>query len=59
MRKKEILMPPGQKTRLAKAMGVTRQMVWKALTYESDTTLAKKIRYTARKEFGGLEAKNN
>ena len=52
-------MPPGQKTRLAKAMGVTRQMVWKALTYESDTTLAKKIRYTARKEFGGLEAKNN
>lgn len=29
-------------------------MVWKALTFESDSELARKIRYTAIKEFGGV-----
>ena len=51
-------MPSGAKVRLAEAMGVTRKCVYEALTYKTDSQLARKIRYTAQKQFGGLEAKN-
>ena len=58
MKKREILMPSGAKVLLAEAMGVTRKCVYEALTYKTDSALARKIRYTAQKQFGGLEAKN-
>lgn len=37
----------GEGAYLAKLFGVTRVMVWKALAFESDTDLAKKIRKAA------------
>lgn len=39
--------------KLVKAFNCTPQMVMKALTYRSDSELARKIRYTAVHEYGG------
>lgn len=39
---------------LMRAFKCTRQTVWTALTFKSDSPLARKIRYTALKEFGGV-----
>lgn len=41
------------KAKLAKMFGCTDRMVYKALCFEGDTLLARKIRYVARKEMGG------
>lgn len=38
---------------LAKIFNCTERMVYKALSFESNTLLAKKIQYVARKEKGG------
>ena len=51
--KKQIVVSRETRERLRKAFGVTRVMVWKALNYESDTELARKIRHTALKEMDG------
>lgn len=40
--------------RLARVFGCTEKMVYLALTYRKETLLARKIRYTALKEFGGV-----
>ena len=39
--------------RLMKAFGCTQRMVYKALGFDSDTALARRIRHTALKETGG------
>lgn len=41
------------KAKLAMMFGCTERMVYKALCFEGDTMLARKIQYVARKEMGG------
>ena len=41
------------KARLAKMFNCTERMVYKALCFECQTLLARKIQYVARKEMGG------
>ena len=41
------------KARLAKLFGCTERMVYKALCFESQTLLARKIQHVARNEMGG------
>lgn len=52
--KKHIYLDKSSKGRLRQAFNCTDVMVWKALTFESDSDLARKIRHTAVKEFGGV-----
>ena len=41
------------KAKRAKLFGCTERMVYKALCFECETELARKIRYIARRDFGG------
>lgn len=41
------------KAKLAKIFNCTERMVYKALCFESETELARKIRYVARRDMGG------
>lgn len=41
------------KLKLSKLFGCSERMVYKALCFESDTELARKIRHVARTEMGG------
>lgn len=52
--KKHIYLDKAGKGKLRQVFGCTDVMVWKALTFESDSDLARKIRFTATKEFGGV-----
>lgn len=52
--KKHIYLDKAGKGKLRQVFGCTDVMVWKALTFESDSDLARKIRFTAMKEFGGV-----
>ena len=52
--KKHIYLDKTGKGKLRQVFGCTDVMVWKALTFESDSDLARKIRFTATKEFGGV-----
>lgn len=51
---KRIYVEESAKAHLRKVFGVSNVMVWKALTFESDSKLARKIRYVALKELGGV-----
>lgn len=51
--KKHIYLDRAGKGKLRQIFDCTDVMVWKALTFESDSELARKIRYTAIKELGG------
>ncbi len=42
-----------QRRHLARVFHCSEKMVYMALTYRKDTVLARKIRHTAVKEFGG------
>lgn len=52
--KKHIYLDKAGKGKLRQIFGCTEVMVWKALTFESDSDLARKIRFTATKELGGV-----
>lgn len=52
--KKHVYLDKPSKGRLQQVFNCTGVMVWKALTFESDSELARKIRHTAIKEFGGV-----
>lgn len=52
--KKHIYLDKAGKGKLRRIFGCTDVMIWKALTFDSDSELARKIRYTAVKEFGGF-----
>ena len=52
--KKHIYLDKAGKGKLRQVFGCTDVMVWKALTFESDSDLARKIRFTAMIEFGGV-----
>lgn len=53
--KRQIIIDSEARKRLQEAFSVTRVTVWKALNYESDNELARKIRHVAVKEMGGTE----
>jgi hypothetical protein len=52
--KKHVYLDKTGKGKLQQVFSCTDVMVWKALTFESDSELARKIRHTAIKEFGGM-----
>ncbi len=52
--KKHIYLDRAGKGKLRQAFDCTDVMIWKALTFESESELARKIRHTAIKEFGGV-----
>ncbi|MBQ9658463.1 MAG: hypothetical protein IJV31_06825 [Clostridia bacterium] len=52
---KRIIVDNGIKKQIAKALSCTVQMVSLALLYRRNTILAKKIRYVALKEYGGVK----
>ena len=51
---KKIYVEEGVKSRLAKVFKCSNVMVWKALTFESNSKLARKIRYVALSQYGGV-----
>jgi hypothetical protein len=53
--KKQIVVDRGDVQRIAKAMGCTREMVSKSLHFQKHSRLAEKIRFYAKKEYGGCE----
>lgn len=52
---RRIVMDRGDVSRIAGAMGCTREMVSRALNYRVDTTLARRIRFVAKEQYGGVE----
>lgn len=56
---RRIVMDRGGVAKLSKTMNCTREMVSKALNFKKDTTLARKIRYVAKEQYGGIEIGNN
>ena len=47
--KQQIIVDSEARKKLQDVFGVTRVTVWKALNFESDNVLARKIRYTSKK----------
>lgn len=56
--KKQILATPENKAFLAKAFGCTPMTVWRALNFERDNELARKIRHLALQRGGRLTGEN-
>lgn len=53
--KRQIVIDSEARKKLQEVFGVSRVTVWKALNYESENELARKIRFAAVKEMGGVE----
>lgn len=53
--KRQIVIDSEARKKLQEVFGVSRVTVWKALNYESENDLARKIRFAAVKEMGGVE----
>jgi len=51
---KKIYLEDKGKAHLRRLFNCSNVMVWKALTFESDSKLARKIRFVALKELGGV-----
>ncbi len=51
---KRIYVEERAKAHLRRVFKCSNVMVWKALTFESDSKLARRIRYVALKELGGV-----
>ncbi len=45
----------GDNLKIAAAMNCTQEMVSKALNFKKNSTLARKIRYVAKEQYGGVE----
>lgn len=52
--KKKIFVEEAAKAHLRRVFKCTNVMVWKALAFKSESELARKIRYVALKEMGGV-----
>ena len=52
---RRIVMDRGNVVNIAKTMNCTREMVSKALNFKKDSMLARKIRYVAKEQYGGVE----
>lgn len=55
---KEILLGYGERIRLMSAFHISYPTIRKALRFETDTKLARKIRHIAISEYGGIERAN-
>lgn len=55
---RRIVMDRGSAAKLASTMGCTREMVSKALNFKKDSMLARKIRFVAKEQYGGIEIGN-
>lgn len=51
---KRIIVGYGVGKRIATLMGITPEMVSKSLNYKKDSHLARRVRYMAIKNFGGV-----
>ena len=51
---KEIFLSRENTAKVMRAFNTTRKTVWEALNFKSDSVLARKIRFTALKEYGGV-----
>lgn len=51
---KEIYVSRENASKLAKVFNTSRQTVWSALNFKTESVLARRIRYTALKEFDGV-----
>ena len=56
--KRRIVMDRGSVVKLASTMSCTREMVSKALNFKKDSMLARKIRFVAKEQYGGIEIGN-
>ncbi|MBP3829835.1 MAG: hypothetical protein ILA06_05980 [Bacteroidaceae bacterium] len=54
MIKKRIYVAPENLSKLRKVFGISNVSLWKALTYNTNSALAEKIRFTALKQYGGV-----
>lgn len=52
---RRIVLDRGNVVKIAQTMHCTREMVSKALNFKKDSTLARKIRFVAKEQFGGIE----
>lgn len=55
---KEILLGHGERIRIMSAFSISYPTLRRALRFETDTELARKIRHTAISEYGGMERTN-
>lgn len=52
---RKIVVEYGNVGKIAKVLKCTPEMVSKALNFKKDSFLARKIRYVAKEQFGGVE----
>lgn len=52
--KKRVIVEHGVGKKIATLLGITPEMVSKSLNYKKDSHLARRVRYTAIKDFGGV-----
>lgn len=52
---RKIVLEYGKVGKIAKVMRCTPEMVSKALNFKKNSLLARKIRYVAKEQFGGIE----
>lgn len=52
---RRIVVSHGDSKKIAVSMHCTREMVSKALNFKKDSELARKIRYVAKEQYGGIE----
>lgn len=52
---RRIVLDRGDGLKIASTFRCTREMVSKALNYKKNSQLARKIRYVAKEQYGGIE----
>lgn len=52
--KKRVIVEHGVGKKIATLLGITPEMVSKSLNYKKDSHLARRVRYIAVKDFGGV-----
>lgn len=55
---RRIVMERGNVVKIAQTMNCTREMVSKALNFKKDSALARRIRFVAKEQYGGIEIGN-
>ncbi|MBO5427994.1 MAG: hypothetical protein J5996_06175 [Prevotella sp.] len=55
---RRIVVGRGDGLKLASTFNCTREMVSKALNFKKDSMLARKIRFVAKEQYGGIEIGN-
>lgn len=55
---RRIVISRGDGLKIANTFNCTREMVSKALNFKKDSMLARKIRFVAKEQYGGIEIGN-